>query len=125
MNPAMNPTITDADIICDPLDDEVSLLLREMKKHKTLTREWVRLKKDVINKMSAGKKVRFTSDKRLFRLSCVGDSLVCRVPKNKKGYLSPLRNRLIRLVCVGSIGRHVCEYIAAPLKSPTLKQREI
>ena len=129
----MKPTIKDEHLIHDPMDDEVGELLKEMEKHRTLTKAWVSLKQAVIKNMSQGKKVRFTSDNRLFRLYCVGESLVCRVPKSKRGYLEKMRGRVIRLVCIGSIGRHLCEYIAAPLpggnfeknkkKEPASKQR--
>ena len=121
----MKPTIKDEDLIRDPMDDEAGKLVKEMNKHTTLTKEWVRLKQEIIKCMSRSrKKVIFESDNRLFRLRCVGDTLVCTVPKNKRGYLEKLRGRTIRLVCIGGSGRHLCDYIAAPLVSPALNKKE-
>ena len=45
----MKPTIADDDLREDPLDDQVSALLKEMQKCKKLTREWVAIKTKVIS----------------------------------------------------------------------------
>lgn len=120
----MKPTIKDEDLIRDPMDDEAGKLVKEMNRHTTLTKEWVRLKQEIIKCMSRSrKKVIFESDNRLFQATRVGDTVVCKVPGNKRGYLEKLRGHTIRLVCIGSYGRHLCDFIAAPLDSPSLNKK--
>ena len=52
----MKPTIKDEDLIRDPMDDEAGKLVKEMNKHTTLTKEWVRLKQEIIKCMSRSRK---------------------------------------------------------------------
>ena len=52
----MKPTIKDEDLIRDPMDDEAGKLVKEMNRHTTLTKEWVRLKQEIIKCMSRSRK---------------------------------------------------------------------
>ena len=108
----MKPTINPDEMIADPKDDEVGRLLNAMGSLSHWTKERFALKHEIIKRMKRRKHVAFQSDKRLFRLSRVGSSLLYQVPEHKRGYLVPFRGRLIRLVCVGSHGRNHCAYIA-------------
>ena len=120
----MKPTIADDDLREDPLDDQVSALLKEMRKCKKLTREWVAIKTKVIACMTSGNGIEFTSDNRLYRLTQVGQTLVCQVPTDKKGYLKNLRGECIRLVCVGSLDRSRRTYVAAKLNRQSLRSKK-
>ena len=109
----MKPTIEPENAIPDHRTDYVGRLLNAAAQYTTWSNQRRHLIASIIEHMEAVEHISFVSDNRLFRLTQVGQSLLYEVPSNKRGYLSPLRGRVIRLVCIHSGTRSWRGYMAS------------
>jgi len=111
-------TISMLSLYVDPLDDEVGLMLKDMSAYATWCKARYELRDGLVSKMSRARgSVMFDGHCWTYRISYVGESMLMQLPKNRRGHLSGLSGKLIRLVCIGSGSYNMRFYVAAPYRS--------
>lgn len=102
-------------------EDEVSQLLKYLFICEKNTKEYQRVKKEIELNLSKQGYITYKGDSRdLGGLNSTGMSVVYKVPHDKRGNLSKFRGRQIRVCCIGSGDHATREYMAGPLKKPSL-----
>ena len=102
--------ISEDDLWPDPKDDSIGKLLSE---------NWYGrdLKKDLLTLLEIEGYYIFNSSASKYLLSCVGESAIYAVPKNKNGHLKQFRGKITRIVCIGSWGSWSRKYAVGIYKT--------
>ena len=100
------------DTIEETFSDEVGILLLEINKYNSMTKEKRNLLNKVVELMDANDYISFLGQSQNYFISRVGESYLYDVPSNKNGNLKVFRGKRIRVVCVGSGTRFDRSYMA-------------
>ena len=79
------------------------------------TVEFFSLKETLIENLKSRGYVKFLGHYKRYKAQRIGESYCYQVPATKRGHLQKFRNRLIRVVCIGSGSYTMREFMAGPM----------
>lgn len=123
INPRNHPTKELFDVSPDDnLQDSDCQLVKSLFAIEKNTKEYQRLKKQLVDAFKAKGYISYIGDSRDFGgLNCSGMSLIYKVPFDKRGNLESFRGKTIRICCVGSGYRAQRNFLAGPVTESVTK----